>query len=62
MKKKDEDKLRAFCEGLEMCNIDELMTGTVKDFYGIGEIMATHIKELEEYKWKYKEKYKELCK
>ena len=52
-----EDKLRSFCEGLEMCNIDILMTGTVGDFRRIGEIMTTRIKELEEYKWM----YKELC-
>ena len=38
-----ERKLRAFCEGLQMCNIDELMTGTVPDFKRVGEVMTKRI-------------------
>jgi hypothetical protein len=37
--------LRAFLEGLEMQNIDKIMTGTVGDFRRIGEVMSQRIKE-----------------
>ena len=39
------EKLRAFCEGLEMQDIDKLLTGSIADFKRIGEIMAERIKE-----------------
>jgi len=38
-------KLRAFCEGLEMQNIDKMMTGTVGDFERIGIVMTEWIQE-----------------
>ena len=41
-----EERLRAFCEGLGMCNIDKLMTGTVADFRKIGEVMRGRIIEI----------------
>lgn len=40
-----EMRLRAFCRGLEMENIDKLMTGTVADFHRIGQVMSERIKE-----------------
>jgi hypothetical protein len=41
-----DERLRAFCEGLEMQDIDKLMTGTVGDFRRVGEVMAERIKAL----------------
>ena len=41
-----EEKLRAFCEGLEMENIDKLLSGTPADFRLIGQVMAQRIKDV----------------
>lgn len=40
-----EMRLRAFCRGLEMENIDKLMTCTVADFHRVGQVMSEHIKK-----------------
>lgn len=40
------EKLRAFCEGLEMENIDKLLSGTSSDFRLIGQVMAQRIKDV----------------
>jgi len=39
-------RLKAFCDGLEMQNIPELMTGTAGDFRRVGQDMAKRIKDL----------------
>ena len=42
------EKLKAFCEGLEMQDIDTLMKGSKESFRRVGEVMATRIKKLKE--------------
>lgn len=39
------EKLRAFCEGLEVECIDKLLTGNVSDFKRVGEVMRMSIKD-----------------
>ncbi len=42
----EDGRLRAFCEGLEMQNMDKLMTGEIADFFKIGQVMSSRIKQL----------------
>ena len=41
-----EAKLRAFCEGLEMQNIDKLMSDTPESFFELGKVMTSRVRNI----------------